>query len=388
MRFMGFSMVRGIKARPTRLADDDTDQSERLQRIIDTTPDGATIFLPSGRYRLDRMITVTDRVGLTITGHPGNPPAFYTDLTGLEVGYVDGNGRSNRKSWQINRSTNCRLANIAIEGSYTARDEDDDRFSKYWETYTFEHAVSIFLSSGIVVEDVTFQDVGGDGIHIGSTGNPSTDITIRRVTGTHCGRQSFGITNVDGCIVEDCNIQWGGRSGLDIEPNHDTNFVRNFTMRRTTIGSKFYPFIVGGNWGDPNPHVSDIVIEDCVGINAASAHPAILANSYKVNLTVRRHTDTRCRSKTCLQVGNTTGTVLIEDCQVTSGPSTDPSFGIQISDSPADFTITGNTFQGVSGTPPWGADDLYVVIGTEPLSITHYGNVWQAPVAENDGPPP
>lgn len=365
--------------RPTLTADD-TDQTASLNAQIAAIPDGTalepvTIFLPSGNFRIDGIVAISSREWLIIDGE-GNFN-HYSDLTGVEASVAD------RAHWRFSGSNDCVLRRISVRGPNDQRDVSDPRMALYLEALVNEHGVGIQgASERITVELVTIDQVHGDTVYVGGTGDPNLDITLKNITGTYMGRQGLGIVLVNGLLVEDCDIQWGGRSGCDIEPNHNSHMVWNATFRRCTFGCQFYPWIAGGSGSDITPTVFNILIEDCFGVNTTSAHTALLANCDDPDtITIRRHTDLRNRSTQCMTFNNWGGTVTVEDCVVTSGASTPTSYGVVLSNCDAAVTITGNTFNGVSGAVgAGGADELYGVnivgAGAEPVSITTCGNEW------------
>ena len=366
---------------------DGTDQWSSLQAQIAAIPDGTeeqpvTIFLPSGSYRIDGPVEVQDRDWLIIDGE--GLFTHYTDLTGVEAGHATGD-ISERPHWQFADSRDCVLRRLTIRGPNDQRDASDSRYALWVEDLFNEHGVAIqSASERITIEAVTVTQIFGDTVYVGGTGAANLDIVLRDITGTYMGRQGLGIVLVDGLTVEDCDIQWGGRSGMDVEPNHDTHFVWNATFNRCTFGCQFYPWVLGGSGSLISPTVKNIVIDDCVGVNTTSSHTALLGSPQEgLNLTMRRHTDMRNRSTQCLTLGAWAGTVLIEDCVVTSGPATPTTYGVWLSACTAAVTIRRNTFNGVGGVST-GADELYGVTGTAPASITTCGNVWAAGTL-NDG---
>lgn len=371
---------------PINLADDGTDQTSALLAQLAGVPDGSegepvTALLPYSAqgYRIEGTISLVGRSHLILEGRPGQRFAMYAEAPGPGES-------STRAHVSISGCDYVAIRHVGIRGPNTERDPDRPDFALHRTSLAFEHGVSISgASDHITVESMSISEVCGDTVYAGGVGALNTNITIRDIVGRHMGRQGLGLVAVDGCLVEDCDLQWGGRSGIDVEPNHDTNYVKNLTLRRVTSGSKSYPFVLGGDAGDQLVHVENVVIEDCVGLNASSSHTALLASRRGTNLTVRRHTDVRQSSTRGMDLGGWSGDVLIEDCVVSSGPSTPTSCGVMLSNCTADVTLRGNQFHR-GGTPgASGADELYVVAGdVSPSSITACGNTWNAG-ASNDG---
>jgi len=368
------------------VAPPEADRTDELNALIAATPDGTegnrnTVTLPDERWRVDGKIVVTNRNHLNITS--SGTFTIWTEFTGVELGIVTQQGASNRSHWTLTSCEDVHLSNMQIDGPYeNRRYGPDPRFAAYNEATAFEHGYSVQgASQECSVQNCSFYNIGGDGLYVGGTGEYNQNITLKNCTGAFPGRQSLGIVLVDNLLVEDVNIQWGGRSGLDIEPNHDSHFVHNATFRRCDIGSQFYPFIVGGEpplrGGETKPGIlnkrENILIEDCIGRNAASSHTAILANRTGINLTVRNHTDLRQRSKYGVTLAGWEGPVIIENSIITSGPATPTTYGVWVKNCTGTVDITGNTFNGVTGDG--GADELMLVEGGSPV-ITSSGNEW------------
>lgn len=382
------------------LADDNSNQSPSLQAQIDALDNGTseqqvTLRLPSGEFRLDDTIDIQNRNYITIEGPTVGSFLGYTDLTGVDTGdsvLVAGSPRSQRIHWSVSGGTGVRLRHIRVRGANDQRDDVRTDFAEYLEAYAAEHGFAVTgAAADVLIESCEAQQVWGDAVYVGGTGSANTNIIVRDFYGRYCGRQSLGVTLVDGCLFEDVDIRWGGRSGLDIEPNHDDHYVWNCTLRRCTMGSNYYPFVIGGSGSNQATTVKNIVLEDCKGLNAYSSHAAILANPQAVaeNITVTRHTDIRQRSIRGMQFGNWSGMVTITDSVVTSGPSTPTSYGVGLDAVTADVTITNCTFNGIGPDATSGADELYGVNSTgtttgEPNSITTCGNTW-AYGAQTDG---
>lgn len=345
------------------------DNTATIQNAIDALANGiagapATLLLPAGRYRVDGVITIASRSYLRIDG--GGVFTGYTDLTGVQVGIVTAQGTSNRAHWRVSGSNNVTLSGINIDGVHrNARDVEYGTFGLYLEATAFEHGFAIQTgSTNCSVLDCHVNGCGGDAYYVGGTDAPNTNITIKRCSGMYPGRQSIGVVLVDGLLMEDITIHRGGRSGLDIEPNHSTHFVHNATFRRMDIGSKFYPYIVGGvvplqgneqKAGIVNKR-ENILIEDCVAKYSASSHTGILANRSGVGLTVRNHVDRRQRSTDGMNVTQWTN-VNVNNCEVSSGPSTPLSFGVRFTDCVGPLSIINSEFNGIVSNG--GADRLY-----------------------------
>lgn len=371
------------------LQSDGTDQTASFQSQLAAIPDGTalnprvvTIHTPDrGPATLDGTPTVSNRTGLFLQFDEFQA---VTALTGIEAGVVTAQGTSNRRHLAFANCDDMTVRGFTVVGPYAGRYElADPTFARWVIATAFEHGMALSGCRRMVVEDMAFSWIGGDGMYLGSgvaTGGVERaceDITIRRVTGTYPGRQALAPVHVDGLLVEDYDVRLGARSGLDVEPNSTDEYVNDAVFRRVTMGCRFYPFVIGGSLGPTDGKAADwnkrqnITLEDCVGLNASSPHPAVQASRGGKNITVSGHTDLRQRS-TSGMIFSAWEDGTVENSTVTSGPATPASCGVRLNQCTGDWTLTGNTFNGIPGGD--GADQLY--IADNGLVPTHSGNVW------------
>lgn len=362
------------KRRPNRikvkLATNGTDQSHALQAAIDAAPNGAKLRLPSGEYRLDRRIVIRNRANLSITGpKKGSPFVGYTNLTGFDVQDLSHDGRySYRQHWQIASSRDITLRRITVRGPNTRRLE---AFAGYQENVEFEHAFCINApSTDIRLESCSFSNVNGDGVYVGGIGAPCRNIRLDGITGTHPGRQSLAITNVDGLVARRVNIQGGGRSGVDIEPNALSQYVRNVELRECDMGSRFYPYVIGGRYDEIRRE--NITLVNCTARSSSSSHAAVLASRNGRNLRIIGHRDMRQGGVYGIVASAWTG-VLVQDSQVSAGNHTPTTYGVSLTDCDGTMELVGNVFNGYQ----YGFDELFEAAGTtNPAGVVHAGNTW------------
>lgn len=307
---------------------------------------------------------------LTVSG-PARPKKFtgYTALDGFDVNELSADGRySYRAHWVVSNSRNITLKRINVVGPNKRR---EGGFSVYKQDVEFEHAFLITGGSHIVsLSQCGFRNVNGDGIYIGSTGSPCTEVVIADFRGRWCGRQQFAITNVDGLLAEDVRIGGGGRSGVDIEPNAESQYVKNVTLRRLNMASRFYPYVIGGIADEVRRQ--NITLDGCTARASSSSHPAVQATRNGMNLRVIGHQDLRQGSRQGIAVSEWTD-VLVQGCHISSGEHTPETYGVGLHNCAGTLQIVGNTLH----VGAVGFDRLFAATGTTVgLLVQHWGNVW------------
>lgn len=138
----------------------------------------------------------------------------------------------------------------------------------------WRHGLSILSSSNVLVEDLTIEFTGGDGIYLGvcKAGVTCSDITIRRVLCYENHRQGISVITARNLLIEDTIMRdtngTAPQAGIDFEPNRENEELTNCVMRRC---------VCEGNAGDgyefylPNltskSGTLGITLEDCVSRN-------------------------------------------------------------------------------------------------------------------------
>jgi len=140
-----------------------------------------------------------------------------------------------------------------------------------YQAAEWRHGLSILSSKNVLIQDLTIEYTGGDGIYLGvcERGVTNENVTIRRVDCNENHRQGISVISAKDLLIEDTLLRntngTAPQAGIDFEPNHNTEELTNCVMRRC---------VSEGNHGDgyefylPNldrssPAVS-IVLEDCV----------------------------------------------------------------------------------------------------------------------------
>jgi hypothetical protein len=354
--------------------DDPVDQTATYQAIINAAPNGTAgsptvIDLPSGTYRIDGGLLMDNRQHLRLTCSTGVFTAW-TSWSSADLGL------GSRIHFEIIRCTDVVGLFMRIEGPNTGRDPDNPLYALYAGSLETDHAFA--LRSGSVDsgwEDCSFREVWGDGCYVGfqNDGIANEDVWVKRLDGLYPGRQCLALTHVVGFLGEDITIDFGARSGLDIEPNHANDKVWNVQLTRLSIGSQFNPYAITGSSNGALPQRQDITLTDCSTIRCASNHPAVLASrDPSTNLVIEGLVDTRQPSIYGLNISGAWENVTIRNCEVTTSNNTPATYAVN-SNVTGSLVVQDNVFNGKPGTE--GFDNLANFLQT-PASYVHCGNVW------------
>jgi hypothetical protein len=100
-----------------------------------------------------------------------------------------------------------------------------------------------------LIEDVYVHNIGGDSVQ-GSAG--AQNVVVRRLTARYIRRQGVSFNNGSGFTLEDSNLEWVGRSIIDIEPYAATWVGDNIVLRRNTAQHFTNYFLAAGGDGSHN----------------------------------------------------------------------------------------------------------------------------------------
>ena len=122
-----------------------------------------------------------------------------------------------------------------------------------------------------LVENMSFVSSGGDGIVVCGRKQPPRNVTIRKCVCDDNHRQGISVTQADGLLIEDTVLKntdgTPPQAGIDFEPDHNREMLRNCVMRRCVSennkgsGYEFY-----FNAMDDGYVPVSIRIEDCTAI--------------------------------------------------------------------------------------------------------------------------
>lgn len=123
----------------------------------------------------------------------------------------------------------------------TLRMHRDDYMAKGYKKGEHRHCINLRSSKHIRLENLTLSDSGGDGIYIGTHNSrePCEDITIREVLCDRNHRQGISVISVDGLRIENSILRntcgTPPLSGIDFEPNHAYQVLKNIVMRNCVM---------------------------------------------------------------------------------------------------------------------------------------------------------
>ncbi|MBE6385247.1 MAG: right-handed parallel beta-helix repeat-containing protein [Lentisphaerae bacterium] len=164
------------------------------------------------------------------------------------------------------------LKNVVIRGQGKAvieMNKKDYQNSKVYQWSEWRHAISLRGCHNVRIENLTVKSSGGDGIYVGHSKGPSRNILIDKVICEDHHRQGISVISVDGLIIRNSAFNSTGgtppQSGIDIEPNHFTNSVRNILVENCEFNNNTSAgFMI--HLGGPDK-VSDITIRNCRMLN-------------------------------------------------------------------------------------------------------------------------
>jgi len=186
-----------------------------------------------------------------------------------------------------------RCSNVVVRGRGVLRMWKTDYQKPPYKPSEWRHALSLFSSADIRIEDLTVLSSGGDGLYLGeSHGNPRGDGTNRRIVVRNAvfddhHRQGLSVITADGLLVEDCVFRntkgTAPQDGIDFEPNAPGQLLRDCVIRNCTFENNagrgveivLYQF-------DATSAPVDILVENCrsagnvMGFNYLGARKDVL----------------------------------------------------------------------------------------------------------------
>jgi hypothetical protein len=126
----------------------------------------------------------------------------------------------------------------------------------------FEYAYGFFDVDGLVMRNVSADNVFGDGALIGGEG---ADVCVRRssilnVSVNGAGRQGIALVCADGAVLKGIHLQRVGAVGIDLEPNGATSYVRNIEIAQSEIDARVLAFAALGAQDVSNVAIHDNVV--------------------------------------------------------------------------------------------------------------------------------
>lgn len=119
----------------------------------------------------------------------------------------------------------------------------EDYQSADYEKSEWRHGVAFFGCRNVLVQDLTIEHTGGDGIYLGAgpEHTPNRQVTIRRVDCNANHRQGISVISAEDLLIEDCRLRHtdgtAPQAGIDFEPNHPEDSLVRCVMRRCVAES-------------------------------------------------------------------------------------------------------------------------------------------------------
>jgi hypothetical protein len=152
----------------------------------------------------------------------------------------------------------------------TLRMHKRDYHQPPYELAEWRHALSIRGCEDVVIEGLTLQQSGGDGIYLGtgSGGATNRNITIRKVVCDGNNRQGISVITAEHLLIEDCVFRntrgTAPQAGIDFEPNHPDERLVDCVLRgcrsESNAGHAYHIYL--GHMHEESTPVS-IRFEDC-----------------------------------------------------------------------------------------------------------------------------
>ena len=186
--------------------DGETDDTEAIQLCFDTVKN---IIIRDGTYMIDASISLKPQSNTYIKLVNATLKAITNSLDAYQIFDID----------DVN--------NVIIEGGVI----EGERTTHTGETGQSGHCIHIHgWSENITIKNAIIKDAWGDGIYI----NRARNVNTQNVICDNNRRQGVSVINIDGYhSLNDKFINTNGtapESGIDIEPNVNTNIVKNVVL--------------------------------------------------------------------------------------------------------------------------------------------------------------
>jgi hypothetical protein len=212
---------------------DGRDASADLTAWLLSLPPSSVADLGGLTYRVETLIKLDDRTGLTITNgtlvrtlklddprhvYPNPNPFIY-----------------------LRRPAGCSVTDLKFRGTNTVSDGFPG-FGSYLTKYEFDAAIRIDDFVNFEAHRLDVDGVWGDCVQIhGGEGVWISDCLIDRT-----GRQGISII-ASQVLIERVKLLHGRRAGFDLEPNSIHDAVHDVEIRDCDTNTRLLPFASGGN---------------------------------------------------------------------------------------------------------------------------------------------
>lgn len=229
------------------------DVTEELNRFFESVPQNATVRFPAGaQYRMEGMLILKDRHGLTIDG---NGARLFATTDGSSTTPVESYGflwPRSRQHVLFEGGSDIVVRDLTIVGAHPNAGSAQGAYIAALEG---QHGFKFAGVDGAELVRVRVTDVYGDFIYLGArAGTWSRDIHVSDSFFERNGRQGIAITAAEDVLIERSHIGEVARSIIDLEPNSPAGGARRVTFSDNTFGLCRHLFLAaggaGGNVGD------------------------------------------------------------------------------------------------------------------------------------------
>lgn len=125
--------------------------------------------------------------------------------------------------------------NITIQGENVVIDDSNPDYVNH--PTEWRNIFGIYSGKDIVISGIKAINGGGDGFYIGAYGEPTYSENIKLINVVASGNRRQGLSIISGKNIHVLNSIFENTSGLlpgagiDIEPNHETNFLENIYLK-------------------------------------------------------------------------------------------------------------------------------------------------------------
>jgi hypothetical protein len=230
--------------RPSLDATGRTDVSAAMNAFFNSVPNGSTVEIPPGTYRMEQTLLLAGRSNLTIRANG----VLFT---------MTSRGDRDRDNVHIADSTGISLTGLSVRGANPQGGVLNDG------AVEGQHGIEVNRSRNVTLTNVTATDTYADFFYVGGgDGNgPSENIILRGCRGARSGRQGISITNARNVLIEGCTLSEVRRTALNFEPNsRGGHVIDNVRFVGNTIGRTQLLFVSAEGTGP----VNNILIQDNV----------------------------------------------------------------------------------------------------------------------------
>jgi hypothetical protein len=228
--------------------------SGALQSFINGQPNGTTIVFPAGGvYRLTNMVAITNKTGLTLVGNGAR-----LNVAALGI--------------RIANSTNTTIRGFKIVGQNSQAGT-----TSACCTDEGEHGIGIYSSNDTLIDNMEISRVYGDCVYANAATVPggawSDGVIFRDSTCTLTGRHGVGVIRGRDMLIERVTFDDIGFDVVDLEPGAADGGAIGFTFRNNTVG--FY------GWTDS---YNSFLLAACGASGAVIRDVTVAANTIEGNV--------------------------------------------------------------------------------------------------------